>query len=45
VDAISCGIGMADKAWLGAGGPVGWKILAGACALYGGGGSLLYAIS
>jgi uncharacterized membrane protein YgcG len=45
VDAISCGMGMADKVWLGAGGPVGWKILAGACALYGGGGSLLYAIS
>lgn len=45
VDAISCGIGMADKYWLSGAGPVGWKILAGACALYGGGGSLLYAIS
>jgi hypothetical protein len=45
VDVVSCYIGVADKVWLSAGGPVGWKALAGACALFGGGGSLIYGIS
>ncbi len=38
-DVIGCAAGVADKAWLGAGGPVGWKVLAGACAVWGIGGS------
>jgi hypothetical protein len=45
IDAASCLIGMTDKLWLGGGGPVGWKLLGATCALYGGGGSLLYAMS
>jgi hypothetical protein len=45
VDVIACGMGVADKKWLSGAGPTGWKILAGACALYGGGGSLIYAMT
>ncbi|HLL81437.1 MAG TPA: hypothetical protein VK420_02255 [Longimicrobium sp.] len=38
-DVIACAAGVADKWFLTAGGPPGWKILAGACAIYGIGGS------
>ena len=38
-DVIGCAAGVADKWFLGAGGPVGWKVLAGACAIWGIGGS------
>lgn len=38
-DLFGCAAGAADKAWLSAGGPVGWKIIAGACAVWGIGGS------
>jgi hypothetical protein len=38
-DVIGCAAGVADKWFLTAGGPPGWKILAGACAIYGVGGS------
>lgn len=38
-DVIGCAAGMADKYFLSAAGPVGWKMLAGACAIWGIGGS------
>ncbi len=38
-DVFGCAAGAADKAWLSAGGPVGWKLIAGACAIWGIGGS------
>lgn len=38
-DVIGCAAGAIDKAYLSAGGPVGWKLIAGACAVWGIGGS------
>ena len=38
-DLMGCLAGMADKYWLSGAGPVGWKILGGACAIWGIGGS------
>ena len=44
-DAIGCGAGVADKWFLGGAGPIGWKVLAGACLIWGGSASLAYALT